>query len=111
MFELESRRHADIIRIGPELDVRNARQASESLKKIIAEGKVRLVADLSQLEFIDSSGLGSLVSIMKIARKTGGDLRLCGLNPAVRSIFELTRLSRIFHSYESVEDAVKSFSS
>lgn len=110
MFELESRGDVGVIRIGPELDARNAPQTTDALREIVEKGTVKLVADLSGLEFIDSSGLGSLVSIIKMVRKVQGDLRLCGLTPGVRSIFQLTRLFKVFTAYDSVDEAVTSFS-
>lgn len=111
MFEIESRKGVDILRIEPELDARNAQHATQFMKDLVEKGRLRLVADLSGLNFIDSSGLGSLVATIKILRKSQGDLRLCGLTPAVQSVFQVTRLFKVFESYDSVEEAVASFSS
>ena len=90
-----------------DLDARNSQEAREQLKKLIGEGHHQLVIDLSSLSFIDSSGLGALVAALKAARQHGGNVRLCGLTPGVQSIFELTRLSRVFDVYDSVDAAVE----
>lgn len=111
MFEMESKNGVDILRIGPELDARNAQHATQFMKELVEKGCLRMVADLSGLNFIDSSGLGSLVATIKMLRKNQGDLRLCGLKPAVQSVFQLTRLFKVFEVYDSVGEAVASFSS
>ncbi|BAS54977.1 MULTISPECIES: STAS domain-containing protein [Leptolyngbya] len=66
------------------------------------------IIDLSRVEFIDSSGLVSLVSGLKVATHTGTQLVLCGLRPSTRLVFEITQLDQafsIFENYEAIEDA------
>jgi anti-sigma B factor antagonist len=60
----------------------------------IEQGHVNLVINLSRVQFIDSSGLGALVSALKRIGRTG-ELKVCGLNESVKSMFELTRLNRV----------------
>jgi anti-sigma B factor antagonist len=91
------------------LDARNAQAARDFLKQQVAEGGAKLVIDLSTVSFIDSSGLGVLLTALKAARAAGGDVRLSGLTPPVRTIFELTRLFQVFSNFPSVEQAVQSF--
>ncbi len=78
------------------------------LNEIIQNGGEKTVIDLSQLEFIDSSGLGAMVSVLK---KAGilGKVKLCGVKDGVKSILELTRLDKVFPIYHSVKEAVASF--
>jgi len=78
------------------------------LNEIIQNGGEKIVIDLSSLEFIDSSGLGAMVSVLK---KIGmpGKVKLCGVKDGVRSILELTRLDKVFPIYHSVKEAVASF--
>jgi anti-anti-sigma factor len=80
------------------------------LSKDIDTGWRKIVADLSECEFIDSTFLGALVVSLKKITALGGDLRLVGFQPAVHSMFELTRMYRVFESFKSKEEAVKSFS-
>jgi anti-sigma B factor antagonist len=81
----------------------------EELIKQIDEGSSKVIVDLSQSEFIDSSFLGALVAGLKKTTMKDGDLKLVGLQPAVQSMFELTRLHRIFDIYENESNALKSF--
>jgi anti-anti-sigma factor len=69
----------------------------------------KIVVDLSSCEFIDSTFLGSLVVSLKKLTGLGGDLRLVGFQPAVHSMFELTRMYRVFESFKSADEAVLSF--
>lgn len=92
-----------------ELDARNAQQAKDFLKKQVEQGRTRLVIDMQATTFIDSSGLGALLTVLKAARSAGGDVKLCGVTPPVRMIFELTRLFKVFDSYPTAELAAMNF--
>ena len=81
----------------------------EALTKGIEEGLKKVVVDISKCEFIDSTFLGVLVNALKRVAKENGDMKLVGFKPGVRSMFELTRLFRVFDTYTNLEDAVKSF--
>jgi len=69
----------------------------------------RLVVNLSEVHFIDSTALATLVSGMKRCRQRGGDLYLCGLQQPVRIIFELTKLDRAFEMFPTEITAVGAF--
>jgi anti-sigma B factor antagonist len=79
----------------------------EQLHELIAGGDIRLVVNLAEMDFIDSAGLGVLVSCLRRAATEGGDLRLSEVPPFCRSIFELTRLTRVFDVTQTTEEAVK----
>jgi anti-anti-sigma factor len=86
-----------------------AEEFKQTLVNDIQRGFQKIVVDLSSCEFIDSTFLGSLVVSLKKLTGLGGDLRLVGFQPAVHSMFELTRMYRVFESFKSVDEAVKSF--
>lgn len=67
------------------------------------------VFDCSQLDFIDSSGLGAMVSCLRKSLAAGGDLRLSGLTSKVRMVFELTRADRLFSIFPAAVPAIESF--
>ena len=81
----------------------------EHIKELLDTGAKKLVLDLEGLEFLDSSGLGALVSCLRRVKEKKGEIKLAGLGPEVRSIFDITRVSRLFDICESVADAVKAF--
>jgi anti-anti-sigma factor len=86
---------------------------AEEFKKILSEdienGARKLIVDLSDCEFIDSTFLGSLVVSLKKATALGGDLRLVGFQPSVHSMFELTRMYRVFEAYQTKQEAIEGF--
>jgi len=94
--------------------VRATLQEAEEFKNLlidsIEEGNRKIIVDLSTCEFIDSTFLGTLVVALKKLTTLGGDLRLVGFQPAVHSMFELTRMYRVFESFKSKDEAIKSFS-
>ncbi|PLX97264.1 MAG: anti-anti-sigma factor [Desulfuromonas sp.] len=91
------------------MDAHNSGDLKEQMLQLFDEGKINLIVDLSAVRFIDSSGLGALVSGFKNASAREGNLKLCCLQPQVRSMFELTRLHRVFEIYATEEEALGSF--
>ncbi len=74
----------------------------------INSGKCRMVLNLSEVEFIDSSGLGSIISVLKTLSGRG-DIVLCEIQPSVLSLFTLTRMNRVFKIYETQDEALTFF--
>ncbi|HKL48610.1 MAG TPA: STAS domain-containing protein [Desulfuromonadales bacterium] len=91
------------------LDAHNSGELKSRMLSLFEEGKVNIVINLSEVRFIDSSGLGALVSGYKNASARNGNLKLCSLQPQVKSMFELTRLHRVFEIFPSSDEAIGSF--
>ncbi|HMB14931.1 MAG TPA: STAS domain-containing protein [Pelovirga sp.] len=89
------------------MDAHNSGNLKERMLQLFDEGKCQLVIDLTAVRFIDSSGLGALVSGFKNASARDGSLKLCCLQPQVRSMFELTRLHRVFEIFTTLEEALE----
>lgn len=77
----------------------------DQLHELVGSGSARIVVDLSSTDFIDSSGLGALVSGLKVARQAGGDLRIAAPTPQVVTVLELTNLNRVLRVHPSADDA------
>lgn len=86
-----------------------SRALRERVKELLAEKKTRLVLNLRDVNFIDSSGAGALVACFTSARAVGGDLRLANINRHFRDFLEITRLVNILDVFNSEEEAVASF--
>jgi len=91
------------------LDAHNSGDLKNQMLKLFEEGKHNLVVDLQAVRFVDSSGLGALVSGFKNASSRNGNLKLSGLQLQVKSMFELTRLHRVFEIYTDSGEALASF--
>ena len=89
--------------------LKEAEEFKQTLAQDIEMGARKIIVDLSDCEFIDSTFLGALVVTLKKISNIGGDLRLVGFQPAVHSMFELTRMYRVFEAYKTKEEAIKSF--
>ena len=88
---------------------KEAEEFKQILLQDIESGWRKIVVDVTECEFIDSTFLGSLVVSLKRITASGGDLRLVGFQPVVNSMFQLTRLDRVFESFFTREEAIKSF--
>jgi anti-sigma B factor antagonist len=97
---------------GERLDIAVASDFRNALLDLIENGRRNLVVDLKAVSFIDSSGLGALVSALKTLKANGGngDVRLAQVQEPVVALLEIIRLNRVFSTYPSVENAVKSYS-
>lgn len=91
------------------LDAAEAPDFKEKLKYLIGQGKTLLVLDLSRVGFIDSSGLGAIVSCLKNLGNRG-DLVISGVQDTVMDMFRITRMDRIFKIVSSEEEAVAALS-
>lgn len=89
------------------LDAHNSGELKVAMQRLFEEGNKHLLVDLKDVRFIDSSGLGALVSGFKNATTCQGDLKLSSLQPQVKSMFELTRLHRVFEIFSSTADALE----
>ncbi len=109
-LQIEDKGTAVLMQVKEErLDAHNSGELKAQMLKLFEEGKSNLVVDLADVRFVDSSGLGALVSGFKNASSRSGSLKLAGLQLQVKSMFELTRLHRVFEIFTDPEDALASF--
>jgi anti-sigma B factor antagonist len=81
----------------------------ETVRSLIAGGKKKIILNLAHVDFIDSSGVGELVSSFTAVRNAGGDLKLLNLTKKVHDILNVTKLYTVFDVKEDEFTAVKSF--
>lgn len=98
----------EVVTLAGNLNAAVATQTRDEILGVIESGRTRLVLDLGDVRFVDSSGLSVLVSTLKSARSVGGDVVLASLKPEVESIIELTRLHRVLALFGDQETAVAS---
>lgn len=83
----------------------------DTLKELKEQDKKNVVIDLSKTKFMNSSGLGMLISAMTTMRNAGGDLRLANVADRIQSLLVITKLITVFKHYDSVDEAVTSYAS
>jgi anti-sigma B factor antagonist len=89
---------------GPE-----AQEFSDLLHKFLDEGKKNIIVDLAETKFMNSSGLGMLISGYTTIKNGGGTLKLANATEKIESLLVITKLMSVFEHFSSVEEAVKSF--
>ena len=96
---------------GENLDAKEAPDFKEKVLRLIDETHVQhVIFDMHQLQFIDSSGLGCFLSVLRKLNASKGDLKLCSMTKPVRSMFELVSMHKIFEIFPTPQDALKSVS-
>lgn len=98
-----------LVEVDGELIVGNREEFKEVVIDRLDDGGRKFLVDFAESSYIDSSGLGALVSLSKRIREAGGELRLAGLNDDLRTLFELTKLNTLFQILDNRELALADF--
>ena len=91
------------------LDVAGAPALKEAISEVVKNGPPRIVIDMEGVSFVDSTGLGSVISALKQVRGSQGEMRLAAPNQQARVVLELATLDRVFPYYATVEEALTGF--
>jgi anti-sigma B factor antagonist len=106
-FNLEKINNRQVLSVQEErIDAHNSAELKAFILKLIEQGDINIVVQLDRVRFIDSSGLGALLSGHKNALAKSGRLVLAAIQPQVLSMFELTRLNRVFEIYADAREAL-----
>ena len=95
-----------LIMLTGELDAYHSIEFKEKMMEVIRGRGDKILLDMTDLSYIDSAGLGALVSLLKRASENSKELRLFGLRGNVKKIFELTRLNMVFNIFDTLEEAL-----
>jgi anti-sigma B factor antagonist len=98
-----------VVHVEGQLVITNRAELKDLVQERLATGDRRFVLDFTGTPYIDSSGLGALVTIAKRVREEGGDIRLAGLNDDLRQMFELTKLDTLFSISATPDQALAAF--
>jgi anti-sigma B factor antagonist len=82
---------------------------NKKLHELINKGRIKIVADVSGVQIMNSSGLGMLIGGLTTMRKAGGDLRIAKPTDKIKSLLEVTKLHTVFKYYDSLKEATESF--
>lgn len=97
-----------ILRLEGRLNMVSAGALRDLVTSTVADGHRRVVVDLAGVDFMDSSGLGALISGLKTARQAGGDLRIAAPTEQVRLVLKLTNVERVLPAYGTADLAYAS---
>ena len=108
-FAIETAGEVLVVAVVGQLIVGNRQEFKQMVLDEVERGAKRILVDFTDTGYVDSSGLGALVSLSKRLRETGGSLRLAALNEDLRTLFELTRLDTLFKLYDTRAEALVDF--
>ncbi len=110
-MDIQKRIEGDIavLSLQGRLDLTSASSLKEISKEVLAANAKKMILNMDKVDFINSSGLGALVSILKEVRNSQGSMRLTNLAPYVKEIFDITQLTNIFEIYQDEKQAISSF--
>ena len=109
--EIQQQNNSTIVKVMGSVDALTAADLSQVLSSQVAEGKVNLIVDLVEVEFMSSAGLRTLLGAVKEARSGGGDLRITSTNPGVDKVLKMSGFHNIAKVFPSQAEAVSSFGS
>lgn len=95
-----------VLHVDGEIDLASAPRLRQEVISLVADDRTRVVLDLSDVAFCDSTGMGVLVGAVKRARTAGGDVRVVCRNERLLAMFDITRLDRVFDLYGDVDAAL-----
>lgn len=108
-IKINHKEKISIVELFGNLNARNANQFKNSITNLADDKSIFLVIDMEGVDFVDSTGLGSLVAALRIVREKNGDIKVCNLKDNVRSVFELIRLNKLFDIFDSRNEAIDSY--
>ncbi len=110
-MEISRRQNGDVVilDVNGEIDLYNAPEIKDTINKLIEEKKYNVVINLDKVSYIDSSGIGALISSLSNLKKYQGGLKICNVSGSVRKVFELTKLTSFFEIYDSEQEAISAF--
>ena len=108
-FQVQKSGDVTLVDVDGQLIVGNRQELKQRVLEELEKGERKFVVDFSNTGYIDSSGLGVLVSLSKKIREQGGELRLSSLNEDLRTLFELTKLDTLFRIADDKDQALEGF--
>jgi len=100
----------EILDLDGELDAHTATHLEDSLKKLIAENRQRIIVNCHKLEYISSAGLGVFMAYIEDVRSMGGDIKLTNMSPKVYNVFDLLGFPTLYDIMDTEQDAINKFS-
>ena len=99
-----------VYNVDGDIDINSSPDIRTAFEKSINSKDMKIVVNLDSVSYIDSSGLATLVELLKKTRSYGGKMKITNLAAKVKSLFEITKLEKLFEIYDNEEEAVSNFS-
>lgn len=109
-MKLSSREQDGVVVLEPKGKIMGGPDATalkESIRDYVNANKKKVVIDLAEVDWMNSTGLGIMISCLKTVKEAGGDLKLSNVTDKIKSLLTITKLVTVFDSYDSTDEAVK----
>jgi anti-sigma B factor antagonist len=107
--KMEEKKGLTICYVEGEIDINSAPEIRKSFEKLISKKEPKILINFTKVTYVDSSGLATLVEILKNMRTYGGRLKLTNLAPKIKSLFEITKLEKLFDIASEEDEAITNF--
>lgn len=107
--KIENKNGLSVCYVEGEVDINSSPAIKKSFDKLIAARTPKIIINLSKVTYVDSSGLATLVEILKNMKAYGGRLRLTNMSSKIKSLFEITKLEKLFEIMADEADAISTF--
>lgn len=108
-MKIEDKNGLAVCYIEGEIDINTSPGVKKSFDKLISSKTPKIIINLSKVSYVDSSGLATLVEILKNMRSYGGRLRLSDMSSKIKSLFEITKLEKLFEIVADEKEAISTF--
>ena len=108
-IKFEDQNGIEVCSVTGDIDINSSPDMKKSFEKVFKEKKNKVVIDLADVGYVDSSGLATIVEIFKNMKVYDGKLKLAGLSDKVMGLFEITKLDKLFDISQNAEQAIGSF--
>ena len=109
MLARKSIQDISVIDLNGDIDFREMIRIKDAIGSLIEKKRLKVVINLKSVDHINYLSIGVLLERLKLLRNLNGDLKLAGMSPFLRDIFEVVGMDRFFEDYTSLEDAIESF--
>jgi anti-sigma B factor antagonist len=109
-FDTRTQNGVDVIDISGQLDAFSTPDAKAEFKKLTDSRRFKLVLNLANLTYVNSTAIGAIVAVAQQVRRRKGDLKICGMKEDIRKVFDLVGASKILEIFETEQEAASSFS-
>ena len=107
-FEEKEINGVKLLAVSGRLDVNAVEQIGDDLKQRAGQDQIKVILDLTEVDYLSSRGLGLLIELSQTNGRAGGMLRLVSVHPLVNEVLEITGSRELFSIHDSVEDALRS---
>ena len=108
-IKVENKEGLAVCHVVGEIDINSSPDIKKAFDKLISKKEPKIVINFAKVTYVDSSGLATLVELLKNMRAYGGRMRLANLSPKVKSLFEITKLDKLFEILADEAEAISTF--